>query len=337
MNAVILAGGFGNRLKPLTDEKPKPMLAVANKPMLDYTISHLASFGIKDYVFTLAYKPEQIVDWATGYIGATCRFSVEEIPLGTLGGVKAVEDYLDDTFFVVSGDAIENIDFAALLDAHQNSGALVTMAATEVSDPSQFGVVKTNEWGIVTGFIEKPPRGTVENALVNCGVYCIDKRALELVPKDTKYDFSLDLFPQLVENGKLAAYIHEGYWRDTGTLESLFVTNFELAQGSFFPPAPHQERASTSSEYSYRSGNLIGSGVSIDGFATNSILSEGCIVEHGAQIDSCIVLDGAVVTGNHKNTIIHKDGTIELDKLNLLQHIEDVAASDLWSDSRGGH
>ena len=303
MNAVILAGGLGARLNPLTDLLPKPMLSVANMPMIDYTISHLWDIGVKDFVFTLNYRPEHIIDWAIGYHGAVCRFSLEHIPLGTAGGVKAVEPLLNDVFFVLSGDIIQNINLNAMLHKHLNSKAEITMAVVESAHAQHFGVCQIDGWGSVTGFKEKPMG--ISHGLVNTGVYIINKSVIASLPPNTKLDFAKDVLPALVQKQTLSAFIHEGYWRDVGTLQSYYHTNFELQGNGFFPPAPNRNRSRRLSHQTTQPYNsLIASTATVEGLAMHSIVGANARVHKGAEIENCIVLEGAHVLGRHTHSII---------------------------------
>ena len=305
MNAVILAGGFGSRLSPVTDLLPKPMVSVGLKPMIDYTVSHLWEVGVRDFIFTLSYKPADIIDWCVGYNGATCRFSLESTPLGTLGGVKAVEPFLKEHFIVISGDVIENIDISAMLNKHLSSGALVTMAVKEVEDGSKFGMCEIDGFGHITGFVEKPQDG--RGGYANAGVYIVDKSVMSLVPLDVKLDFSKDLFGVLVERGQLSAFIHDGYWRDCGTLQAYYETNFEMLKGGFYKSAPNHH---SHKRQGFRTGgegqSLISTTANVEGDVFNSIVEPGSFVAKSATLTNCIVLENTYVIGSYENAIIGK-------------------------------
>ncbi|MDR2201381.1 MAG: NTP transferase domain-containing protein [Clostridiales bacterium] len=308
MNAVILSGGFGTRLDPLTRDIIKPMLTVAGKPTIDYAVSHLADFGISDYVFTLAHKPEQVIEWAVGYRDAACRFSLETEPLGTAGGVKAAEKFLDDTFIVMSGDALENIDLAAMYARHRLRGSLVTMAVKREDDTSRFGVVETDAFGTAVNFVEKPPRGTAKSDLVSCGVYIIEKSLLSLVPQNRAFDFARDLFPKIIDFGLIGTYLHEGYWRDVGDVNAYYSANFDMLGGGFFVPLYNNFRGAYSS---YRVGkssvSLIGASSFAAGTFENCIIGQNCRIERGAALENCLVTDGAIVSGRYRGAIIGRD------------------------------
>ena len=233
MNAIVLAGGRGSRLMPLTENLPKPLLDVAGRPILDYVLSHLNFYSISRVVLSLGYKAEKIISrYASGeqpnYFCVT-----ESTPLGTLGGVKFAERFLDDTFVVVSGDCLCNVDIEKMIDQHLNSRSLVTMAVTEVKDPRLYGVVSCDGQGKVISFHEKP-RDAGFGKLVNMGIYVVNKSVLSKVPKGAKFDFSLDLFPMLLKERALGAYYHDGYWSDVGDIKSYLKANKYFVKNKFF-------------------------------------------------------------------------------------------------------
>jgi len=303
MNAVVLAGGFGSRLAPITDKIPKPMVKVANKPMIDYTVSHLYNVGIKDFVFTLNYKPEKIIDWCIGYSGILCRFSLETNPLGTLGGVKAVEDFLHDVFFVLSGDVLENVDLSKMLDFHLSSGAEVTIATIDISDISELGAPIVDDNGKVTNFIEKS--GVKTAGLANSGIYIVNKSVIKSLPKDVKMDFAKDLFPVLVKKNQLYAFKHDGYWQDAGTMQNYYNANFDLKEKVLFSSAPNRHRhKSYSKTLGSPHNSLVSYNSTIDAQIFNSIVGDNCYVAPKSYLENSIVLDGTTVTGNHINCIV---------------------------------
>ena len=226
MQAVIMAGGYGTRLRPLTNELPKPMVPIIDKPIIHYIINTLKKYGITDIIVTLGYKPERIIDYLGdgSDFGVSVRYSVENVPLGTAGGVKQIAEMIDGTFIVISGDALTNIDLNSMLKFHMSHGKLITMAVKEMDDVSGFGVVRCDDNGNVTSFIEKPKHSL--DKLVNTGIYIIEKNVLDDIPEG-KYDFARELFPEMM--GNLSAYRMRGYWSDIGTLSSYYLTNNYVA------------------------------------------------------------------------------------------------------------
>ena len=227
MRAVIMAGGVGSRLRPLTDRIPKPMVKIIDKPVLEYTVEQLARCGVKDIAMTLCYRPSVIIrHFGNGSAwGVNIEYFIEKTPLGTAGGVAAAAKGADGPVLVVSGDAFTDMDFSKLADFYLKSGALAAMAVKEVADPSAFGVVVSDKDGRVLRFEEKPLNPVSHT--VNTGVYVMDKAALSMVPENTKYDFAKDLFPRLL--GKLYAFETDCYWSDIGTLSSYYLTNNDVA------------------------------------------------------------------------------------------------------------
>lgn len=216
MKAVILAGGRGSRLRPLTDSVPKPMVALHGKPMMQYTLEALVRAGIDDIAVTLCYKPEAIEAYfGDGSAwGARLKYFVEREPLGTAGGVAAAAAFLDKPFVVASADAWTDLDYGALCAYHCAGGAPVTIAVCNAEDTSSFGVVDVDERGFVTRFREKPEHS--DSHLVSMGIYCMDADVLSLIPSGRKYDFARDLFPRLI--GKMRVYRSDCRWSDLGTM-----------------------------------------------------------------------------------------------------------------------
>ncbi len=301
MNGIILAGGFGTRLMPLTEHTPKPMLTVANVPMLDYVVGNLLRHGIDDVTFTLGYLPEVIESHVKGYKDVKTRCITEITPLGTAGAVKNASDALSDVFVVMSGDTLHNVDLTAMLESHIMSEKPITIATVRVRDPRRYGVVQFDEDMTVTGFVEKP-QSDIYGRDVNAGVYIINKHLLNLIPNDIAFDFSRDLFPSLVVSGDINVYVHKGYWCDIGDKRSYFRANFRMKNDLDFPVADNVCTA-----VSTRVGNsLISEDASACGTYKNCVIANA-VVSSDAVLDGCIVLGGAKVVGEHRHEIIGKD------------------------------
>ncbi|MEG1395266.1 MAG: nucleotidyltransferase family protein [Clostridia bacterium] len=227
MQAVILAGGFGSRLRPLTDNLPKPMMPIINKPILEYIIAHLRRNGIVEIAMTLGYKAEIIEN----YFGDGEKFGVnltyfkEDTPLGTAGCVKNAQSFLTEDFLVISGDAFTNIDIKALTDFHYSRNSTLTLATKSLSDARGFGLVQCDESGKITSFREKPAEKI--SGLVNMGIYVVSLAVLQDIPL-AKFDFAKDLFPLLL--GKLYSFQTSCFWSDIGTLSSYYSTNGYVAR-----------------------------------------------------------------------------------------------------------
>jgi mannose-1-phosphate guanylyltransferase/phosphomannomutase len=230
MKAVVMAGGEGTRLRPLTSNQPKPMVPIVGKPCMEHIVELLRQHGFEDIVVTLAFMPQAI----RGYFGAgeshgvTIRYSVEESPMGTAGSVKLAEDALDEPFLVISGDALCDIDLGALVRFHDKNDALVTIALKSVDNPLEFGIVVTDDDGRVERFLEKPSWGQVFTDTINTGIYVVDPEVLRHVPGDRPFDFSKELFPLLLEMGRpLYGFVTDGYWQDIGNLDQFRQANFD--------------------------------------------------------------------------------------------------------------
>lgn len=221
IQAIIMAGGVGSRLRPLTDDTPKPMVKIIDKPVLETIIERLKYFGIYDIGLTVNYKSDVIKNYFSNgrRFGVRLTYFEEEKPLGTAGSVKQAEKYLSDNFFVASGDAYSEVDYDALYKAHVGKNLLGTLLVKRVSDARGFGLVKIRN-GVVEDFIEKPQVPT--KGYVNTGIYALKRDILQFIP-DGFYDFGRDLFPRLINN--LAAFEISGYWNDIGTLERYYESN----------------------------------------------------------------------------------------------------------------
>lgn len=220
MKGVILVGGEGTRMRPLTCNTAKAMLPVLNQPFLGHMIRYLREGGINDIIFALCYLPDNIKRYFGdgSQFGVKLTYVVEESPLGTAGGVKNAAAYLDDLFFVFNGDIVTDIDLRAMLSFHRRRKAKATIALTPVEDPSHYGVVETNAQGRVKRFIEKPPREEATTNMINAGIYILDPQVLNDVPPRTFFMFERHLFPLLLEKGvPIYGFPCDAYWIDMGT------------------------------------------------------------------------------------------------------------------------
>lgn len=234
MKAVILAGGKGSRLRPLTCNKPKPMVPLLGRPCMAYTVDLLRSNGIQEIAVTLQYRPDSI----RGYFGDGSEHGVrmqyfeETIPLGTAGSVKNADHFLDETFIVISGDALTDFHLLDAIRFHQQKGGLATIVLTRVETPLEYGVAITEPDGRIVRFLEKPSWGEVFSDTVNTGIYIFKKEILDMIPDDQEFDFSKDLFPFLMTHGHdLYGYVADGYWSDIGDLVQYRQTQFDMLDG----------------------------------------------------------------------------------------------------------
>ena len=330
--AVIMVGGKGTRLLPLTLTRPKPAMPVLDKPFLKYLIESMADAGIEEIFLACGYKSD-ILAHAIGDgsdMGVRIIYSDEDTPLGTGGAIKRLEDRLDPVFLAANGDTLTSVDIAAQIREHFESGAAVTDSLSEVDDPSQAGVVRIDGDGRILEFQDKPKREEACSNLVNSGVYVVDKKVLEYVPKDTFYDFSKDLFPLLIEKGeRWQGHMAKGVWVDIGRPHDLIRMNLVMADrlyrghdwsdsaedsvldGTVYLGDGTVVRSSKVSESviskgcdvrsSYLSGTFVMEACRIDGARVeNSILGEGCVLKKGCLVVDSVLKDGTVVDENRK-------------------------------------
>lgn len=226
MQAIIMAGGIGSRLKPLTNDIPKPMVPIIDRPVLELIIKHIRKHNIVDIAITLSYKADIIMNrFGDGSeYGVNIEYFTEKEPLGTAGGVKNTQKFIKDDFIVISGDAVTDIDISEMYQYHKDKQAIITLACKEVEDVSGMGVLSIAEDGKVLEFREKPDYS--EEKLVNTGIYIMGPKALELIP-DGFYDFGRNLLPSMKEG--LYAYETKKFWSDIGTLASYYITNHYVA------------------------------------------------------------------------------------------------------------
>ncbi len=230
MKAVVMAGGEGTRLRPLTSNQPKPMVPIVGKPCMEHILELLRAHELVDVIVTLAFMPQAIRSYfgSGETLGMNVEYSVEELPLGTAGSVRLASGALDDTFLVISGDALCDVDLSALIAFHREKGAAVTIGLKSVDNPLEFGIVVTDEEGRVERFLEKPSWGQVFSDTINTGIYVLEPEVLKHVPAGRPYDFSKELFPLLLEMGRpIYGFVLDGYWQDIGNLDQYRQANFD--------------------------------------------------------------------------------------------------------------
>ncbi|MFA6195516.1 MAG: sugar phosphate nucleotidyltransferase [Sulfurimonas sp.] len=224
MKAVVLAGGFGTRIQPLTNSCPKPMLPIINRPMMEHTMMSLKNLGIKDFIILLYFKPEIIEDYFGdgSKFGINISYIIPDDDYGTAGAVKLAQESIgNENFIIISGDLVTDFEFEKIFASHKERQAKLTITLTSVKNPLQFGVVIANEDGKIKKFLEKPSWGEVFSDTINTGIYIIEPEILDYIPINTNYDFAKDLFPLLMKKDiDLNGYSLSGYWRDVGNPES---------------------------------------------------------------------------------------------------------------------
>jgi len=307
MKAVIMAGGEGTRLRPLTCGRPKPMVPVANKPVMEHITELLERQGFRDIAVTLQYMPDLIKEYFGDgrEFGLKIRYYVEEKPLGTAGSVKNAEEFLDDTFIVISGDALTDIDLKKAVDFHMSKGAMATLVLKRVDIPLEYGVVITDESGRIVRFLEKPSWGEVLSDTVNTGIYILSPEIFRYMRKNEFFDFSKDLFPVLLKEGKpLYGYITDDYWCDIGDISAYMQSHVDILEGKVkvrIPGREIRERVWTGP------GTIIDSTVRI---TAPCILGSNCHIAEGAEIGEYSVIgDNCIVSGQSsiKRSVVFKN------------------------------
>jgi len=296
LHAVILVGGEGTRLRPLTCRTPKSMVPVLNRPFLEHTLAYLKKYGVDSAILAMSYLPEAI----QGYfgdgsaLGIPLTYSVEDNPLGTAGAVKKAEAHLASTFVVLNGDIFTDLDITDILACHRRQGAKVTIALTRVDNPCAFGVVETDRTGKVQHFIEKPPPDQVTSHWINAGIYILEPEVLERVPAGSHYMFERGLFPLLLEMGEpVYGYSFDGYWLDMGTPEKYLCLNHDLLRSrakSALTGALGKDEVSCDREaVVHPAARIIGP----------ALIAGGCRIDRGAQLRGPVVMAPDVHIGEN--------------------------------------
>lgn len=244
MKAVVMAGGEGSRLRPLTVSRPKPMVPIVGRPVMEHILGLLKRHGITEVVVTLHYMPSAIEDYFGdgSQFGMRITYSREEVPLGTAGSVKNAEDALQEPFLVISGDALTDFNLTEIIKYHKDKQSLATLTLAHVSNPLEYGVIITDDTGHIRQFLEKPSWSEVFSDTINTGIYVLDPKIFHYIPKDKPFDFSQELFPLMLDQGDpLYGYVADGYWCDIGNLETYMQANADLLQGKVNVPMPGRD------------------------------------------------------------------------------------------------
>lgn len=234
MQALILVGGEGTRLRPLTCNMPKSMVPVLNTPFLEHVIRYLSGHGINDIVLAQGHLPKPMAEYFQdgSRFGIKLTYALEAKPMGTAGAVKNAEQYLADNFLVLNGDVFTDLDISAMLQFHKSRNASITIALTPVEDPTAYGLIETASDGRVTRFMEKPSWDQATTNMINAGTYILSKDILKRIPPQTNYSFERQLFPQLLDQGgAVYAYPSNAYWMDIGAPEKYLQLNRDLMRG----------------------------------------------------------------------------------------------------------
>ncbi|HKA19239.1 MAG TPA: NDP-sugar synthase [Blastocatellia bacterium] len=299
MQALILAGGKGTRLRPLTMHTPKPIVPIANKPFLLYQLELLKRADVKDVILSLSYQPQKIEDKigdGTDY-NVRVSYAVEASPLGTAGAYRNAASMISETTVVFNGDVLTDIDMNEVIRSHRERQAAATIVLAPVPNPTAYGLVETDKDGRVRRFLEKPKPEEVTCDTINAGIYILEPRVLDYVPEGEPFMFEYGVFPKLLEhNEPFYSYVWRGYWRDIGTASSYLQANLDVIAGrvELLPPPTTQrgEKFDESAEVEPPSavdpGCTLKPGVRI----INSVISRNCYIEERARIENCVIRAG---------------------------------------------
>jgi mannose-1-phosphate guanylyltransferase len=311
MKAMVLAAGKGTRLFPLTGEIPKPMAPVVGKPIIQHIFELLAETGLDEVHVNVHYLADAILGTygsTTSVNGMKVRMTREDELVGTAGSVKRIADRFDETFVVIMGDALTDVDVREVVACHKERGALATLALMRVTDTSQYGVVELDSEQNIVGFQEKPDPKEAISTLANTGVYVLEPEVMRYIPENTFFDFAEDVFPRLLEAGeKIAGYEGQFYWSDVGTLEAYRAAQHDALLGKVRLRIPGERRseglwvdrgarihptAALEGRVVLRQDAVIGQEATLVGDVT---VGSGCRVESGATVKRSILLPGSSV------------------------------------------
>ncbi|MBI4422529.1 MAG: NDP-sugar synthase [Elusimicrobia bacterium] len=309
MKALLLIGGQGTRLRPFTCATPKPLLPVVNRPFFQYQFDILRRHGIREAVLCTSYRPQDFRRAVAGgkVSGVRVRFAHERSPLGTGGALRNAASFVRGTTLVLNGDILNTLDIGAFLRAHRRARADASIALTRVKDPTLYGLVETDEGGLIRRFLEKPSWDEITCNTINAGAYLFEPEVVELIPPGVPYSLERGLFPMLLQKGRrLLGFVTPGYWIDIGTVEKYLHVHLDILGGR----TPFQAGGgSKRGAFRLGRGARLGRDVSHDGLGTVVLgarstlgrfvrlggsvsIGSDCAVGQGASLDDCVVLDG---------------------------------------------
>ncbi|HEV2238579.1 MAG TPA: mannose-1-phosphate guanyltransferase [Ktedonobacterales bacterium] len=310
MKAVVMAGGEGSRLRPLTIMRPKPMVPIVGRPVMDHILNLLKTHGITEVVVTVQYLASSIEDYFGdgSAFGMHIDYSREEVPLGTAGSVKNAEDLLTEPFLVISGDALTDFNLAEIIKFHNARRAMATLTLAHVANPLEFGVIITDDTGHIRQFLEKPSWSEVFSDTINTGIYVLDPKIFSYFEKDKPFDFSQELFPMMLEKGDpIYGYVASGYWCDVGNLAEYMKANADVLRGEVKTRIPGkdqgggiwaEEGVEISPEAQITGPVYLGQDVKVRGGAVvrgPSAIGAYTIVDASAQIDRSVLWNNSYV------------------------------------------
>ncbi|WP_119068282.1 sugar phosphate nucleotidyltransferase [Rubrobacter indicoceani] len=322
MQAIILVGGLGTRLRPVTYDTPKALVPIRNKPFLGYTIDLLREAGIDGMVLSLGYMPDPIQSYIAerdDLDGFTVDYAIEKTALGTAGGIKNAERFLrgDGPVVVLNGDVLTGMSLRAAIEQHEAKGARATITLTSVEDPTAYGLVEVEHDMKVRRFLEKPSSDEITTNLINAGIYVLDREVIRSIPADQEVSIEREVFPHLQEGGGLYAHVSSSYWRDIGTPRSYLAASNDVLSGAVgagedFDYLEVDSSVSVGKNAKILPPVVVGLGCRIGDLATiggRVSLGKNCRIGAGAMVEGSIVLDGAVIEDGAvvRGSIVGKD------------------------------
>ena len=310
MKAVILAGGEGTRLKPLTFRRPKPLIPIAGRSCIDFVIRSLIASGFREIVITTSYLSDTLIRSIGDGLdyNASILYSFEGTPAGTAGAVRRVANFIGETFVVAMGDVLADVDFRALYEFHRERSGIATIALTRVTDPTQYGIAAVDARGRIVKFREKPKREEAFSDLANAGIYILEPKVLEFIPPDQPFDFAKDVFPKLLAKG-LPVYGKEldGMWMDIGRPRDLWRASMEIVKREGKPL--QVSGAKTDGQLIIQGGAVVEPGATLHGpvfLAARSRISRGCVISNACVYEGTTIAADASVT----NSIVLEESRI---------------------------
>ena len=335
IKAVLMAGGKGSRIRPLTLSRPKPLIPVANRPMIEYIVGKVKKSGYDELVVTLSYLKSQIKKLLKKkYPYLNIKYSVEKKPLGTAGGVKKASKHINDTFFVLSGDVLVDVDLNEILDFHKKNNALATMVLTQVEDPSQYGIAVLDDENQIVKFLEKPSPHEVFSKIANTGIYVLEPEILDYITNKGEIDFSKDVFPQLLEEkAGMYGFVHDGYWNDLGRPKTYLQANYDVLNRKI-KPEPYGKKLV---EGVGRLGDMwVGDGVDIKNkirLIGPVVIGSGCVIEK-----NCVIGQNTIIGDNvhlEKNTTVKGSVVFPDSKVKEGSYLKDCIVDSSCTIERG--
>lgn len=334
IKAMIMAAGVGSRLDPLTKSLPKPLVPVANRPVMDILVENLKSIGVKDVVSNTHYLAEKIINrYENINFGVNFKFIKEDTLSGTAGGLKKCQFFFDkdDEFLVLSADGLSNADLQKGIDMHRKSGAIATIGIKEIphEEVSHFGVVVTDENGYITEFQEKPSLEEAKSNFINTGIYVFDYRIFDYIPENTFYDFAKNVFPNLLKDHEINTFVIDNYWTDIGTLEQYQQSTQDLFEGrchfnhsKLFKTASGAYISNTENlpdDLEFDGNSTIGSNCKIGKNVTlkNAIIWDNVTIEDDVVVSNSVIASGSVIRKNVTDSILGANSFIDCAKVEI--------------------